>query len=132
MSPLPLLDRRGGCAIKKILRSNYCRHRRGGCSNSNKTFEQPPRPLLVDASRRLLMSRPPLLSRRGNGAHPNSCTPSMTAPPGAGYALKLRSLSYTHQINFTHGIPANQSLPLAEIAEAAKAVLEKSGAAIMQ
>src|SRR6185295_11346493 len=77
--PLPLLDRRGGCAIKKILRSTYCRHRRGGCSNSNKSFEQPPRPLLVDASRLLLMSRPPLLSRRGNGAHPNSFTPSMTA-----------------------------------------------------
>src|SRR4029453_11257685 len=49
------------------------------CSNSNKTFEQPPRPLLVDASRLLLMSRPPLLSKRGNGAHPNSFTPSMTA-----------------------------------------------------
>src|SRR6185295_18946441 len=79
MSPLPLLDRRGGCAKKRILRSNHCRHRRGGCSNSNKTFEQPPRPLLVDASRLLLMSRPPLLSRRGNGAHPNSFTPSMTA-----------------------------------------------------
>src|SRR6185436_16780444 len=32
-----------------------------------------------DASRLLLMSRPPLLSRRGNGAHPNSFTASMTA-----------------------------------------------------
>src|SRR4030095_6931885 len=72
----------GGVAVSKkgILRSNHCRHRRGGCSNSNKTFEQPPRPLLVDASRLLLMSRPPLLSRRGNGAHPHSLTPSMTAP----------------------------------------------------
>src|SRR4030095_9477659 len=71
----------GGVAVSKkgILRSNHCRHRRGGCSNSNKTFEQPPRPLLVDASRLLLMSRPPLLSRRGNGAHPNSFTASMTA-----------------------------------------------------
>src|SRR4030095_7728342 len=58
--------RRGGCAKKKILRSNLCRHRRGGRSNSNKSFERPPRPLLVDASRHSLMSRPPLLSRRGN------------------------------------------------------------------
>src|SRR6185436_7845451 len=80
MSPLPLLDSRGGCAKKRILRSNHCRHRRGGCSTSNKTFEQPPRPLLVDASRLLLMSRPPLLSRRGNGGHPNSFTTSWTAP----------------------------------------------------
>src|SRR4030095_17250587 len=64
--------RRGGCAKKKILRSNLYRHRRGGRSNSNKSFEQPPRPLHVDASRHSLMSRPPLLARRGNWAHLNS------------------------------------------------------------
>src|SRR6185295_12280700 len=42
----------GGVVVPK---RKYCeattRHRRGGCSNSNKTFEQPPRPRLVDASR---------------------------------------------------------------------------------
>jgi len=41
-------------------------------------------------------------------------------------------MSYSQQINFTRGIPANESFPLAQIAEAAKAVLEKNGAAIMQ
>src|SRR6185503_13674015 len=71
-APLPLLARRGGCATKKILRSHHCRHRRGGGSNSNKLIEPPPRPLLVEASRLFLMSRPPLLARRGNGARPNT------------------------------------------------------------
>src|SRR6185436_1525141 len=74
MSPLPLLDSRGGYTKKKILRSNHCRHRRGGCSSSNKTFEQPPPPRLVDASRLILMSRPPLLVRKM--AHSNGFTPS--------------------------------------------------------
>src|SRR5215203_2719865 len=28
----------GGCANKKVVRSNLCRHRRGGCSPSSKHF----------------------------------------------------------------------------------------------
>jgi len=38
----------------------------------------------------------------------------------------------SQQINFTRGVPANESFPLNEIADAANAILEKSGAAIMQ
>src|SRR5205085_1543000 len=41
-------------------------------------------------------------------------------------------MSNTQTINFTRGIPANESFPLSEMAEAARAILEKSGAAMMQ
>src|SRR5215510_2231092 len=63
---IPLLTRRGACAIKKKMRSHLIERRRGGRLYRNVTCERPPRPLLI---RRLggifLMSRPPLLTRRG-------------------------------------------------------------------
>jgi hypothetical protein len=47
--------------------------------------DHPVRSLLV--LRDFLMSRPPLLSRRGNGAHPNSFTPSARAHTGIRHAM---------------------------------------------
>lgn len=41
-------------------------------------------------------------------------------------------MSNSQQINFTRGIPANESFPIADIAEAAKAILEKHGAGVLQ
>lgn len=41
-------------------------------------------------------------------------------------------MSSNAPINFTRGVPANESFPLAELADAAQAVLGKDGAAVMQ
>jgi DNA-binding transcriptional MocR family regulator len=41
-------------------------------------------------------------------------------------------MSNTQPINFTRGIPANESFPLAEITEASRAILASNGPAIMQ
>jgi len=41
-------------------------------------------------------------------------------------------MSNTQPINFTRGIPANESFPLADFADASKAIIEKHGAGIMQ
>jgi len=63
---IPLLVRRGGCAIKKMLRSNLSSRRRSGRSQLALRCERPPRPLLIRTLRGIfLMSRPPLLARRG-------------------------------------------------------------------
>src|SRR6186997_375105 len=82
--PLPLLDRRGGRDINKS-REASTKSGRGGCSNVVFEFEQPPRLCRQWLLRNILfLAQPPLLSRRGNGAHPNSFTPSMTAPADRG------------------------------------------------
>src|SRR6186997_620559 len=79
-APLPLLDRRGGRDINKS-REASTRSGRGGCSNVLFEFEQPPRLCRQWLLRNIFfLAQPPLLSRRGNGAHPNSFTTSMTAP----------------------------------------------------
>ena len=41
-------------------------------------------------------------------------------------------MSNTQPINFTRGIPANESFPLAEITEASQAILASNGPGIMQ
>lgn len=41
-------------------------------------------------------------------------------------------MSNAQTINFTRGVPANESFPLADISAASKAILESHGAAIMQ
>src|SRR4029434_10704338 len=76
MTPIALLDRRGVRYINKS-REASTRSGRGGCSNVLFEFEQPPRLCRQWLLRNILfLAQPPLLSRRGNGAHPNSFTPS--------------------------------------------------------
>src|SRR6187549_1853429 len=71
-APLPLLARRGGRDINKS-REASTRSGRGGCSNVLFEFEQPPRLCRQWLLRNILfLAQPPLLSRMGNGAHPNS------------------------------------------------------------
>jgi len=41
-------------------------------------------------------------------------------------------LPHQNTINFTRGVPANESFPVHEIAEAARAVLERDGASLLQ
>ena len=67
---LPLLARRGVSGSKKKMRQQPYRRRRGGCSGSKRLVEvePPPRPLHQRSfAIFLLMSRPPLLARRGDG-----------------------------------------------------------------
>ena len=42
------------------------------------------------------------------------------------------TMSTTETINFTRGVPANESFPIAEIAAAAERALQKHGAAMLQ
>src|SRR5205823_13209651 len=73
MAVIPLLVRRGGCAVNKKSRSYLIPRRRGGRSQApfqnafrSQTCERPPRPLHQRRLRGIfLMSRPPLLTRRG-------------------------------------------------------------------
>jgi len=41
-------------------------------------------------------------------------------------------MSELQPINFTRGVPANESFPIDDITDAAKAILKQNGAAIMQ
>jgi len=62
---IPLLVRRGGCATNKISRSLRSRRRRGGRSPKILPWATTPSAPIKEASRHFLMSRPPLLTRRG-------------------------------------------------------------------
>src|SRR5215510_13918497 len=76
-SVFPSLERRGGCASKKKSRSHrssadgVVAHKpRFGINCCKMACERPPRPLHQRRLRDiLLMSRPPLLCKEGNGAH---------------------------------------------------------------
>src|SRR6185295_12698695 len=71
-APLPLLDRRGGRDTKKS-REASTRSGRGGGSNILFEFEPPPRLCRLWWLRDIFfVAQPPLLARRGNGAHSNS------------------------------------------------------------
>src|SRR6185436_13379334 len=71
-APLPLLARRGGRDIKKS-REASTRSGRGGGSINLFEFEPPPRLCRQWWLRNIFfVAQPPLLARRGNGAHSNS------------------------------------------------------------
>ena len=84
-SSFPSLKRRGGCAIKKISRSNLSSRRRGGQFGETLQalrFRRSDHPVCgaSEASRFLLRPQPPLLFKEGNVLDFNSFTPSITAP----------------------------------------------------
>src|SRR5947209_18441234 len=69
---IPLLLRRGGCAVNKISRSHLISRRRGGRSHANvskRTAKRDSRATTPSAPFRngtiFLLARPPLLTRRG-------------------------------------------------------------------
>src|SRR2546427_12688133 len=68
----PPWQRRGGCAIKKMLRSHRVRRRRGGWFQKKLfwSLNQPPRPRLSKERGYFLMARPPLLCQGGESAPP--------------------------------------------------------------
>src|SRR4029079_10883480 len=116
MSPLPLLDSRGGRDINQS-REASTRSGRGGCSNVLFEFEQPPRLCRQWLLRNILfLAQPPLLSRRGNGAHPNSFTPSMTAPTDSTYGCLKRPLK----------MPRARTLPSIAVITAARSAVAAS------
>jgi 2-aminoadipate transaminase len=74
-----------------------------------------------------LASRP---ERRQNDSSPGG---GVTIPPGW-HPERIREHVQTtiEAINFTRGVPANESFPIAELAGAAQAALREHGAAMMQ